>query len=556
MASHLVVAFCQPCWKYRGYVTITLLLTDEDKPVGAEPNRLREALLDRDTFCITWELVAGKGAFEKQQETLLQNARIAAKSGKVHGISVTDNPSGNPAISSEMLCAEIAKLGIEPLVHLALRDKNRNEVESLLYGLAAASVRNLLFISGDYPARATFDGKAKPVFDLDPTHAMQLITMMNRGLEYESLGKKVTLAPTDSFGGVAVSPFKKTEAELMGQYYKLDKKIEGGTQFIISQLGYDARKMHELLLWLKVSGYDTPVLANIYVLTYPAARLINSNQLPGCVVTDKMLAQLAGERQAEDKGRAARLLRAAKMYALAKGMGYAGAHVGGHGLSSEMLEEIITRGEQLAPKWRELVAEFDYPQDEGFYFFEKDSKTGLNIEKPATRKARGAKPLIYRFSRIFHESFFEPRHPFFKGFQRMARRADSSRWMKEISTYMEHVAKVALFSCQQCGDCALFDAAYLCPTSQCPKNQRLGPCGGSYDGWCEVYPNERQCIWVRAYTRLKAYKEEGSIGAYISPPCNWELWETSSWLNFYLGRDHTAKRLGVNPPSEATKPEK
>ena len=128
--------------------------------------------------------------------------------------------------------------------------------------------------------------------------------------------------------------------------------------------------------------------------------------------------------------------------------------------------------------------------------------------------------------------------------------------MKEISTYMEHVAKVALFSCQQCGDCALFDAAYLCPTSQCPKNQRLGPCGGSYDGWCEVYPNERQCIWVRAYTRLKAYKEEGSIGAYISPPCNWELWETSSWLNFYLGRDHTAKRLGVNPPSEATKPEK
>jgi methylenetetrahydrofolate reductase (NADPH) len=555
MTSGLVIIFYQTCWKYRGCATIIPLLTDEDKTVAAEANRLKESLLDRDTFCITWELVAGKGAFEKQQETILQNAQVAAKGNKVHGISVTDNPSGNPAISSEMLCAEIVKLGIEPLVHLALRDKNRNEVESLLYGLAAGSVHNILFISGDYPAKATFDGKAKPVFDLDPTHAVQLIAMMNRGLEYESLGKKLTLAPNDFFGGVAASPFKKTEAELMGQYYKLDKKIKGGAQFIISQLGYDARKMHELLLWLKVNGYDIPALANIYVLTYPAARLINSNQLPGCVVTDKLLADLVEERQAEDKGRAARLLRAAKMYALTKGMGYAGAHIGGHGLSYEMLEEIIAKGEQLAPRWQELVAEFDYQQDKGFYFFAEDDKTGLNIEKPASRKARGAKPLMYRFSRIIHESFFEPGHPFFGGYRRLAKRADSSRWMKEFFTYMEHVAKVAIFSCQQCGDCALFDAAYLCPTSQCPKNQRLGPCGGSYDGWCEIYPNERQCIWVRAYTRLKAYKEEDSIGAYISPPCNWELWETSSWLNFYLGRDHTAKRLGIKPPAEATKPE-
>ena len=515
----------------------------------AEANRLKNAVIDPGTFCITWEQVAGTGAFEKQQEIIFQNAQRAAREGKVHGISIADSPSGNPAISSEMLCAEIRRLGIEPLVHLALRDKNRNQVESLLYGLAAASVRNLLVVSGDYPAGATLDGKAKPVFDIDPTHVMQLIGMMNRGLEYEVLGKTKTLSPTDFFGGVAVSPFKGTEAELMGQYYKLGKKIRGGAQFIISQVGYDARKMHELLLWLKANGYNTPVLANIYVLTYPAARLMNSNQLPGCVVTDKLLAQLAEERQAEDKGRAVRLQRAARMYAIARGVGYAGAHIGGHGLSYEILEEIIDNGEQLAPRWQELVAEFDYPQQGGFYFFEKDPETGLNLEKPAPRKVKGTKPFMYRFSRIFHEAFFEPRHPFFRGYQRLARRADSIGWMRKAFTYLEHIAKVALFSCQQCGDCALFDAAYLCPTSQCPKSQRLGPCGGSYDGWCEVYPHERQCIWVRAYKQLKAYREEDSIGAYISPPCDWELWETSSWFNFYLGRDHTAKRLGVKPPT-------
>jgi methylenetetrahydrofolate reductase (NADPH) len=84
--------------------------------------------------------------------------------------------------------------------------------------------------------------------------------------------------------------------------------------------------------------------------------------------------------------------------------------------------------------------------------------------------------------------------------------------------------------------------------SQCPKNQRNGACGGSYEGWCEVYPNEKKCIWVQAYERLKTYNEETKLGDTIVSPCNWDLWQTSSWLNFYLGRDHTAKRLGVKPP--------
>jgi methylenetetrahydrofolate reductase (NADPH) len=96
-----------------------------------------------------------------------------------------------------------------------------------------------------------------------------------------------------------------------------------------------------------------------------------------------------------------------------------------------------------------------------------------------------------------------------------------------------------------CGDCALFDVGYLCPMSQCPKNQRNGPCGGSFEGWCEVYPGERKCVWVKAYQRLKAMKKESEIGENLVPPCNWELWETSSWLNFYLGRDHLATKAGI-----------
>jgi len=54
-----------------------------------------------------------------------------------------------------------------------------------------------------------------------------------------------------------------------------------------------------------------------------------------------------------------------------------------------------------------------------------------------------------------------------------------------------------------------------------PKGQRNGACGGSYQGWCEVYPNEKKCVWVQAYDRLKPYHEENNLAAYIVPPCNW-----------------------------------
>ena len=524
-----------------------------DSRIRERANKVREAILDPPTFCITWEQIPGRGALETQQEELINNAKKAAKSGKIHGISVTDNPGGNPALSTEMLCTEIKKLGIEPLVHLACRDKNRSEMESVLHGLTAAQVRNLLILTGDFPSNEAFKGKSRPVFDLDPIHALQLVEELNNGLEHEVMRRKRTLTPTQFFAGACVSPFKKTEAELMGQYYKLRKKIEAGAKFIITQVGYDARKLHELLQWLKVNGYDIPVLVDIYILPHRTAKLMNANGIPGCVVTDKLVAELAEEAKAEDKGREARLLRAAKMYAIAKGMGYAGAHIGGHGITYRMVEHVIEKGEELAPNWKDLVAEFDYPMKDGFYFFKRDPKTGLNLDKPAARPLKPSVPLIYRLSRLAHTLLFNPKSIIFKGFRPIAVRIDASPKQRRAFGYFEHLAKVALFGCMNCGDCALSDVAYLCPMSQCPKNQRNAPCGGSYDGWCEVYPNERKCVWVKAYERLKAYGEEDEIGAHIVPPCNWELWETSSWLNFCLGKDHSAISMGIKPPEKKKK---
>jgi methylenetetrahydrofolate reductase (NADPH) len=236
------------------------------------------------------------------------------------------------------------------------------------------------------------------------------------------------------------------------------------------------------------------------------------------------------------------------MYAVARGMGFRGAHIGGQRVTCEMVEYIIDKGEELTPKWHELVSEFDFPQKDGFYLFKKDEKTGLNTEKLAPRNAKSTNPPIYIFSRMAHKTIFNKDSIIFKGFMFLAKSHDKGPKMKKAFAKFELINKVVLFNCMDCGDCALIDAAFICPMSQCPKGQRNGPCGGSYEGWCEVYPGEKQCIWVRAYNRLKKHLEDNSIGEYIVPPCNWELQHTSSWLNYYLGRDHTAQRLGIKPP--------
>jgi len=508
----------------------------------------QQALLDQDTFAISWELVPGRGAFERYQEEFMSSAEEAARGGRLHALTITDNPGGNPATSAEMLSVELSRLGIEVVVHFTCKDKSRNQLEALLYGLERASVRNVLALTGDF-ASAGYLGHSTPVFDLDATQLLGLITELNQGLEFPGPRGMSKLAPTSFAVGAVVSPFKATEAELMGQYYKLEKKLKAGANFIVTQLGYDARKFHEALLMMERLGYGhVPIVGNVYVLSRGAARVMRAGDVPGCVITDELYARLTEEANAPDRGRAARLERAAKMYAFLKGMGYDGVHIGGHGLKYDEVEQIIDMGESLVPSWRDLLPEFDLPQPDGWYYFERDPETGLNTEQPVDRSERPPTPLVYRGFRLLHQAVFEQDGVLFKPMRRLSEMIDGSRFENAFNR-LEHIGKVLTNECMHCGDCSLPDVAYLCPMSQCPKGQRNGPCGGSFEGWCEVYPGERQCIYVRAYRRLKHYGEEDALRNNQVPPPDHRLRRTSSWLNYFLGRDHTARRLGIKPPA-------
>src|SRR3954470_15137546 len=120
---------------------------------------------------------------------------------------------------------------------------------------------------------------------------------------------------------------------------------------------------------------------------------------------------------------------------------------------------------------------------------------------------------------------------------------------------LEHASKAAMFNCKDCGDCSLPDIGYLCPESQCAKNQRNGPCGGTRDGKCEVYDFE--CIWARAYDRMKYEGCEQDMLVHAPVIQDETLRGTSSWGNAFLGRDHTSKRpdpihaCNSSPPASA-----
>ncbi len=503
-------------------------------------NRFKKAIQAKKEFIYTLELVPGRGAHGKTQDDVLRMAGEVARSGLVHAVSLTDNPGGHPALSPEVIGSEIARLGVEPIIHFTCKDKNRNQMESILSSLDRIGLSNLLCMTGDFPLYG-FEGHAKPVFDLDSTQLLNLIGHMNQGLDIDGKapGGGVRLPPTQFVKGCTVSPFKKYESEVFAQYYKLHRKVALGADFAVTQVGFDARKFDELRRYMRLQDIRVPIFGNVYVPNRAVAGMMNRNAVPGCVVTDKLYQLYEEEAKAPDKGKAARLLRAAKLVAILHGLGYDGVHIGGPNLVYGDIEWIIGQGKQLAARWEELVPEFSFPQKNGFYLFTKDEKTGLNRDILANNSRRPRKVISHAIMRFFHHFVFTPGAPLYKPSRRFFEKIDGTALADPVTEF-EYGVKFITSRCRRCGDCTLPEMAFLCPQSQCPKYLFNGQCSGSYEGWCEVFPGKKKCIYVRAYDRLRAHGEEESLREGYTAPRNWALDQTSSWANYFLKRDHHA----------------
>ena len=455
-------------------------------------------------------------------------------------------------LSADTLGTDLIARGQEVIIHLSCKDWNRNALQSRAWGLASSGFENVLALTGDAPI-AGHEGQAASVFDIDSVALTDMLTHMNRGLEVPGRGKQpsTVMQRTNFFIGGVVNNFKLYEREVMPQYFKLAKKVDVGAQFIINQLGYDARKQDELIKYMRLKGLDVPILGNVFVLNGTVARIFHSGRIPGCLVTDELLELAQQHAKSEDKGKSFFLEFAAKQVAIVRGLGYSGAYLGGHLSHPEIVRVLETADSFGENDWRDFAKEICFGRPDEFHFFEPDPDTGLSsttISKAyqdsktpeALRRARSRVPLGYKFSRMVHDKVFVPGSSGFKTGRRTYERIDkTSPGLKRTAFRVEHALKVLQFECLDCGDCSLPDVAYLCPESQCAKNQRNGPCGGTHDGQCEV--GEKQCIWALAYDRLKAYGEEEQM---LDRPVIYKdgaLKGTSAWGNTFLSRDHFAK---------------
>jgi methylenetetrahydrofolate reductase (NADPH) len=509
-------------------------------------------------FCYGAEVVTTRGPLTADRpQDVVSLARGLLNDPRFGWISITDNPGGGPMLPPDWLAGKFADRGASVVVHLTCKDLNRAGLEAAAWRYASEGFLNILALTGDYPTTG-FRGLANPVFDLDSVGLISLLRAMNEGLEVPGRGGKSEVLPkTDFFIGAAVSPFKRHERELMPQYYKLLRKLRAGAQWVIPQLGYDMRKFHEIKLLLASRGRaDVPIIGNVYLLTRGVASLFNSGKLAGCVVSDRLLEQCEKYAAGPDKGRAFFRELAAKQLAVFRGLGFAAGYLGGIAKLETFCQIIELADSYAIDDWHEFIKEIQFSQPDEFFLFQHDSQTGLSSPDQLNPQfiaslARPAKSkevtLNYRLSRVVHSLAFTPGRGLHGLLQRFFRRWDRKPGISGKAVYaVEKVSKRALYGCQDCGDCSLPECAYLCPRYSCSKCGRNGPCGGSSDGRCEL--DDKECIWARIYERLKSYGEsqtmlDGPLAIY-----NAELNRTSSWANFYLHRDHTAKNGGEYPP--------
>jgi len=515
---------------------------------------LRTRLVASDEFVTVTEIVPSHGlALDPPARRSLEAARALVDDPRIAAISITDNAGGHAMASPVPLAEELLARGQDVIVHVACRDRSRNALRSLAWELEARGIRNVLAVSGDHPVEGT-GGLSEPVFDVD---SVGLLTLY-RDLVNEPGPDGADHAP-GLYLGAAVSPFKRLEAEVILQYLKLGMKARAGADFVIPQLGYDARKWDELLRWMRLHDIRLPVLANVYVLTRTVARLFNTNAIPGCVVSDELLALVERAAAGPDKGKGFFLQLAAKQVAVARGLGFRGAYLAGHSLPAADVDRILTLAETFIPDWPALARELQFSPRGTFFVYRRDPANGLNTDELEPRYARSLTPrarararrrgsLVYKANRLTHDLVFDAGTPGFRAAARFYGAVERYH-LGRPAHIAEHAVKVPLFDCRDCGDCSLPDVAYLCPESQCPKGERNGPCGGSHDGICEVLP--RPCVWVRAYDRLKPYGEELAMLDREPVLVDNALRRTSAWANTFLGRDHYGRQAAAAAASAA-----
>ncbi len=217
--------------------------------------------------------------------------KAAFVKGHVDACNVTDNQTAVVRMSSLAGCMLIKEEGIEPLIQMVVRDRNRIALQSDLLGAAAMGVRNLLCLSGDHQKFGD-DPQAKNVFDIDSMQLIHMTKMMRDEGVFPS-GDKLDGAPK-FFIGCAVNPFADP-FEIRVPRLKL--KMEAGADFVQTQCIYNMTKFKEYMELALKEGLPEKIkiLAGVTPLKSAGMAKFMRRMVAGMDIPDEVVKRIADE---------------------------------------------------------------------------------------------------------------------------------------------------------------------------------------------------------------------------------------------------------------------
>jgi methylenetetrahydrofolate reductase (NADPH) len=251
-------------------------------------------VLDQGEFAVTAECGPPKGA---DPEVVLKKAEFLK--GRVDAINVTDNQTAIVRMSSLAACSLLKSAGLDPVLQMVVRDRNRIALQSDILGASAVGIRNVLCLSGDHQSFGN-QPQAVGVFDLDSIQFLHVVRTMRD--EKAILGGEALSSAPDFFIGAAANPFADP---LQFRVVRLAKKIRAGADFIQSQCIYNLNRFEEWMDMARDRGLteQTFIMAGVTPLKSSGMAKYMKNNVAGMDIPDEIIKRMGGvskEKQREE----------------------------------------------------------------------------------------------------------------------------------------------------------------------------------------------------------------------------------------------------------------
>lgn len=239
-------------------------------------------------FTVTGEITPPASA---SRERMIELTRLLK--GSVTAVNITDSPMGSVRICSLAGAAIALAEGLEPILQITCRDRNRIALSDEVLGGYALGVRNVLALRGD---RRNVDGEIPVAGDLDTPGELRLISELRNGRDV--YGNEIE-PPKDLFVGTVANPFV---GELKTNVTMMKERLSAGAEFVQTQAVYDAERFGAWLKAMRSTGIKTPILPGVIPLKSHKSAIYMRENIPGMLIPDALVERLSGAQDQKEEG--------------------------------------------------------------------------------------------------------------------------------------------------------------------------------------------------------------------------------------------------------------